>query len=120
MALVGHSGCGKSTLIQLLERYYDPIRSRSHGLGQVLLDGHDLRTLNLSWVRSQIGIVKQEPTLFNMTILENIIYGSKFCGDMDKVIEASKMANIHDFIDSLPDVRWYFCDLEFVILLLLS
>ena len=66
IALVGSSGCGKSTIIQLLERYYDP------NAGCVKIGQHDIKDLNLHWFRSQIGIVSQEPVLFDMTIAENI------------------------------------------------
>merc|ERR1712002_888156 len=69
VALVGHSGCGKSTIIQLLQRFYDPVD------GQVYLDGIDIRKLNISWLRQQLGIVSQEPVLFNITLKENILYG---------------------------------------------
>lgn len=70
MALVGESGSGKSTIVGLLERFYDPNR------GAVLLDGTDLRALNLPWFRSQVGLVQQEPVLFAGTIAENIRVGS--------------------------------------------
>ena len=62
VALVGESGSGKSTVIGLIERFYDPLA------GQVLLDGLDIRTLNLHWLREQIGLVDQEPVLFNLTV----------------------------------------------------
>ena len=68
-ALVGASGCGKSTTIALLLRFYD-VES-----GSVLLDGNDIRNLNINWLRSKIGLVSQEPTLFNTTVFENICYG---------------------------------------------
>ena len=69
VALVGESGSGKSTVIGLIERFYDPVS------GQVLLDGVDIRGLNLRWLRSQLGLVSQEPTLFATSIAENIRYG---------------------------------------------
>jgi ABC-type multidrug transport system fused ATPase/permease subunit len=68
-ALVGPSGCGKSTTISLLLRFYDPID------GEILLDGIDIRKFNIQWLRSQIGIVSQEPILFNYSIKENIANG---------------------------------------------
>ncbi len=68
-ALVGRSGCGKSTVVSLLLRFYDPTN------GQILLDGVDIKTLNIQWLRSQIGIVSQEPILFNNSIRENISNG---------------------------------------------
>ncbi|CAF5025633.1 unnamed protein product, partial [Rotaria sp. Silwood1] len=69
VGLVGRSGCGKSTIIQLLERFYDVTS------GRILLDGIDIRTLNIQSVRSHIGLVSQEPILFDLTIAENIAYG---------------------------------------------
>ncbi|CAF1513561.1 unnamed protein product [Adineta ricciae] len=95
VALVGSSGCGKSTIIQLLERFYD-----ASG-GQVLLDGVDIRQLNLHWVRSRLGLVSQEPILFDLTIAENITYGLENI-PMSEIIHAAKKANIHEFIEQLP------------------
>ena len=69
-ALVGQSGCGKSTIAQLLMRLYDPDE------GEVLLDGHNLRELDLGWLRSRIGYVGQEPVLFAATIRENLLYSN--------------------------------------------
>ncbi|KAK2189433.1 hypothetical protein NP493_106g00021 [Ridgeia piscesae] len=97
IALVGSSGCGKSTIIQLLERFYDP----SHG--SLLLDGHRLGDYNLAWLRSQIGLVSQEPVLFNCSIAENIAYGDNSRQvPMDEITDAARQANIHNFIVSLP------------------
>lgn len=95
VAFVGASGCGKSTLIQLMQRFYDP------EAGNVKLDGRDLRTLNVGWLRSQIGVVGQEPVLFATTIGENIRYGRPDAtqGDIEK---AARAANCHDFISKLP------------------
>ena len=102
LALVGPSGCGKSTIISLVERFYDPVT------GNVTLEGTDLRDLNLSWLRRQIGIVSQEPVLFDATIAENICYGALYRQVTDEeVIEAAKSANIHTFIDSLPQVSTF-------------
>ncbi|NXU25414.1 ABCBB protein, partial [Thalassarche chlororhynchos] len=70
-AFVGASGAGKSTTIQLIQRFYDPTD------GMITLDGHDIRSLNIQWLRSQIGIVEQEPVLFATTIAENIRYEAK-------------------------------------------
>lgn len=101
LALVGPSGCGKSTVVSLLERFYDPV------LGSLTLEGVDMRDLNLKWLRMQIGIVSQEPVLFDASIAENIRYGALFRGVADEeVIEAAKSANIHSFIESLPEVKW--------------
>ncbi|CAN2389827.1 Multidrug resistance protein, partial [Pristimantis euphronides] len=97
LALVGSSGSGKSTLIQLLERFYDPAE------GQVLTDGIDVKSLHLKWLRSQFGIVSQEPILFDCSIKENIQYGDNNRSvPLEEVIEAAKEANIHTFIISLP------------------
>ncbi|KAI9533317.1 Multidrug resistance protein 1 [Dissostichus eleginoides] len=97
LALVGSSGCGKSTTIQLLERFYDPRE------GRVLLDNKNAQELNIHWLRSQIGIVSQEPVLFDCTIAENIAYGDNSrIASQAEIEEAAKAANIHSFIDSLP------------------
>ncbi|CAF0877178.1 unnamed protein product [Didymodactylos carnosus] len=97
VALVGSSGCGKSTSIQLLERFYDPSE------GGVHIDSKDIRNLNLQWYRSQIGIVSQEPVLFDLSIAENIAYGDNSrTVNMEEIIEAAKNANIDTFISSLP------------------
>ena len=90
-ALVGASGSGKSTIIQLMERFYDP------DFGDVVIDGKNLRQLNLKSLRQQIGYVGQEPVLFNMTIKENILYGNPDATDED-VVRALKSANAWDFI----------------------
>lgn len=95
VALVGESGCGKSTVVKLLQRFYDP----SNGL--VTVDGYDIRSLNLRWLRQHIGIVSQEPVLFDTTIAENIRYG-KDGVTQDQIESACKMANAHDFIAKLP------------------
>lgn len=96
VALVGESGSGKSTCIGLLERYYDPLG------GTVFIDGKDLSKVNLKYWREHVGLVGQQPLLFRGTIRENILYG-KHDGTMDDVVEASKAANAHKFITSLPD-----------------
>jgi len=99
LALVGPSGCGKSTVVSLIERLYDPLG------GGLSLDGTDLRDLNIRWLRSQIGIVSQEPVLFDASIADNIRYGANFREVSDEeVIEAAKAANIHNLITSLPKV----------------
>ncbi|GLE06771.1 hypothetical protein PINS_up016316 [Pythium insidiosum] len=95
VAFVGASGGGKSTLIALLERFYDPQQ------GELLLDGRDVRTLNLRWLRSQIGLVSQEPVLFATTIRDNIAAGDENV-TLEQVERAAKMANAHTFIMSLP------------------
>ncbi|KAK4470216.1 hypothetical protein MN116_005792 [Schistosoma mekongi] len=102
VALVGPSGCGKSTLLQLVMRFYDP---SYHGPESgVFFDDINIRTVAPSWIRKQIGIVSQEPTLFDLTIRENIAYGDNTREvTMDEIIEAARAANIHDFIITLPD-----------------
>ncbi|CAF1098923.1 unnamed protein product [Rotaria sordida] len=91
------SGCGKSTVIQLLERFYDPIQ------GRIYLDGVDIRQLNIQWLRSTLGLVSQEPILFNLTIAQNIAYGKENTS-IEDIIDAATKANIHDFIQQLPQV----------------
>ncbi|KUF91775.1 hypothetical protein AM588_10010238 [Phytophthora nicotianae] len=97
VAFCGPSGGGKSTIISLIERFYDPVA------GEVLLDGHNIKDLNLGWLRSQIGLVGQEPTLFIGTIAENISYGLAEQPSQQQIEEAAKMANAHDFITQFPD-----------------
>ena len=104
-ALVGASGSGKSTIVGLVERFYDPVG------GKVYLDGHEVSKLNLRWLRRQISLVSQEPTLFGTTIFGNIrhgLIGTKYehesMEQQQKLIEsAAKMANAHDFIIGLPE-----------------
>ncbi|KAH9118922.1 hypothetical protein AeMF1_008148 [Aphanomyces euteiches] len=95
------SGGGKSTCVTLLERFYNPTS------GSITLDGHDISTLNLHWLRSQIGLVGQEPVLFVGTIAENIASGlsdSVPSTDLQERVEAAaKMANAHNFITQFPD-----------------
>uniref|UniRef100_A0A8C3FL19 Bile salt export pump n=1 Tax=Chrysemys picta bellii TaxID=8478 RepID=A0A8C3FL19_CHRPI len=98
LAFVGSSGCGKSTSVQLLERFYDPEK------GRVLIDGHDSKKVNVQFLRSKIGIVSQEPVLFDCSIADNIKYGDNSKEiTMKEVIEAAKKAQLHDFVMSLPD-----------------
>jgi len=104
-ALVGASGSGKSTIVGLVERFYDPVG------GQVYLDGHEISKLNLRWLRHQISLVSQEPTLFGTTIFGNIqhgLIGTKHEKDLIEqqralIENAAKMANAHDFILGLPE-----------------
>ncbi|XP_069585559.1 ATP-dependent translocase ABCB1 [Ranitomeya imitator] len=98
LALVGSSGCGKSTTVQLLERFYDPLD------GEVSVDGSDVRAVNIQWLRAQMGIVSQEPMLFDCSIADNIAYGDNSrVVPFEEVEKAAKEANIQSFIESLPD-----------------
>jgi ATP-binding cassette subfamily B protein len=94
-AFVGPSGAGKSTITQLVPRFYDP-----QG-GRVLIDGHDVKTVTLESLRAGIGIVTQETYLFHDTIAANLRYAKPEATD-EELILASRSANIHDFIASLP------------------
>ena len=96
IALVGPSGAGKSTTLKLLMRFYDVTQ------GAVTIDGYDVRDLPLAFLRSQIGLVQQEPFLFNGTVRENILYGDLLAGQ-DEVEAAAKVARAHDFIKALPE-----------------
>ncbi|VDK27742.1 unnamed protein product, partial [Taenia asiatica] len=93
---VGASGSGKSTLIQLLQRLYDP------DSGRITVDGVDLRDLDLSWWRSCLGVVSQEPTLFAGSLRQNICLG-KPNGISEEVEAAARLAHAHDFITKLPE-----------------
>jgi ATP-binding cassette subfamily B protein len=96
IALVGPSGAGKSTLMALLMRFYDPLD------GRILLDGHDLRSLKQSSLRRGIGVVLQEPLLFNDSVRNNIAYGRPEAS-MAEVEAAARAANAHEFIQHLPE-----------------
>ncbi|MFQ5444355.1 MAG: ABC transporter ATP-binding protein, partial [Nitrospinales bacterium] len=94
VALVGPSGAGKSTLIQLLHRFFDPDQ------GSILLDGHDIRQLDLKTYLGYLGLVPQETLLFGGSIRENILYG-KLDASEDELVQAAKSAHAHDFIMGL-------------------
>ncbi|KAI4968971.1 hypothetical protein ZWY2020_046301 [Hordeum vulgare] len=96
VALVGESGSGKSTIIALLERFYNP------DSGTILLDGVEIKSLNINWFRDQIRLVSQEPILFNDTIRANIAYGKDGDVTEEELIAAAKASNAHEFISSLP------------------
>ena len=96
IALVGPSGGGKSTLVDLIPRFYDPIK------GSILIDGEDIRNYTLDSLRSKMGIVTQETFLFNSSIKDNIAYGLDNYPD-EKIIEAAKAANAHEFIIQTND-----------------
>ena len=95
-AIVGPSGSGKSTVVNLIPRLYDVIE------GSVKIGNDDVRDFDLSYLRSNIGVVTQETYLFNGTIRENLLYAKEDATD-DEIVEACKCANIHDFISSQPD-----------------
>lgn len=127
VALVGNSGCGKSTTVQLLQRFYDPVEGmvsghaastsehcppfwvcdskvwKPHVLFQVSIDGQDIRSINVRYLREIIGVVSQEPVLFATTIAENIRYGREDV-TMEEIEKAVKEANAYDFIMKLPHV----------------
>ncbi|CAA7405783.1 unnamed protein product [Spirodela intermedia] len=94
-ALVGQSGSGKSTVVSLIERFYDPQS------GAVLIDGVDLRDLQLRWIRGKIGLVGQEPALFTASIRDNIAYG-KDSATIEEIRAAAELANAAKFIDKMP------------------
>ncbi|KAF7183724.1 hypothetical protein CNMCM7691_004074 [Aspergillus felis] len=103
-ALVGASGSGKSTIVGLLERWYDP------AAGTILLDGVDIQTLNIAWLRTQIRLVQQEPVLFSGTIFDNVAFGlvgtpyaeAPYEEKLALVKEACRDAYAHEFIENLP------------------
>lgn len=96
VALVGASGSGKSTAIALLQRFYDA------NDGVVKIDGHNIRSLQLKWMRGQMGLVSQEHALFGTSIKENIMFG-KLDATMEEVTTAAMAANAHNFIRQLPE-----------------
>jgi ATP-binding cassette subfamily B (MDR/TAP) protein 1 len=97
VAFVGPSGSGKSTTVQLIQRFYDPNE------GSVYFDGHNLKEYNVAWVRQQIGVVSQEPVLFNMSIKQNLLMGIEGEVTNDEIVDACKKANCHSFVSQLPD-----------------
>lgn len=96
---MGESGSGKSTIARLVSRFYDP------QAGRVCIDGQDLRDLDVKTTRDHIGIVSQEPLLFDDTIAENIALGKSGSerATMDEIVAAAKAANAYDFIQTFPD-----------------
>ena len=99
VALVGESGSGKSTVISLLQRFYDP------NAGYITLDGIKIQKLQLKWLRQQMGLVSQEPMLFNDTIRANIAYGKEGNATETEILAAAELANAHKFISSLEQVK---------------
>ena len=96
VAIVGRSGAGKSTLVNLVPRFYDV------SLGEIRVDGHNIRDLRIKSLRESIGIVMQDTILFSGTIGENILYGRKGATETE-MIEAARMAHVDEFVDDLPD-----------------
>tara|TARA_Y100001936_G_scaffold218834_1_gene231777 strand:+ start:15 stop:848 length:834 start_codon:yes stop_codon:yes gene_type:complete len=96
IALVGHTGSGKSTLVKLIMRFYDV------DSGQIRIDGYPIKDLKLSFLREQIGLVYQDPFLFNGTVAENILYGN-IKANRENIIEAAIAAHADTFINNLPD-----------------
>ena len=96
LAITGSSGSGKSSIISLLMNFYEPMS------GRITLDGRDIRDLDVDWLRSQIGLVGQEPILFHASVFENVAYG-KPDATREEVVEACVAANAHRFILELPD-----------------
>ncbi|OVA00084.1 ABC transporter [Macleaya cordata] len=97
VALVGESGYGKSTVINLLQRFYDT------DLGTILLDGVEIQKFKMNWLRQQMGLVSQEPILFNEIIKDNVAYGKQGTTSEEEIIAATKASNAHNFISALPE-----------------
>ncbi len=95
VALVGPTGSGKSSIVNLIPRFYDPTR------GRITIDGHDIRQVTLSSLRSQVGIVLQETVLFSGTIRENLLFGCEECREAD-MIQAAEAAQADEFIRAMP------------------
>ena len=98
VAIVGASGSGKSTVIQLIQRLYDACS------GQVLVDGIDIKDVDVRWFRRHVAVVSQEPKLFNMTIRQNLLLGAPVGNiSQEQMVFACMQANCHAFISALPD-----------------
>ena len=96
IAMVGHTGSGKSTIVKLLMRFYDV------DAGSIMIDKHEIQDLKLTFLRDQIGLVSQDPFLFNGTVAENILYGD-IEASMDRVVQSAEAAHADDFIQNLPN-----------------
>jgi ATP-binding cassette subfamily B (MDR/TAP) protein 1 len=99
VALVGESGSGKSTIVSLLQRFYDP------DSGHIKLDGVEIEKFQVKWLRQQMGLVSQEPILFNDTIRANIAYGKEGKAIEAEIVAVAELANAHSFISALQQVR---------------
>lgn len=95
-ALVGASGAGKSTVVALLQRFYDVTG------GSICIDGRDIRSLDVQWLRSHIGYVQQEPQLFGLSVRENIAYGVNRAVSQQEIEDVARQANAHEFITQWP------------------
>lgn len=98
VALVGESGCGKSTFVNLMMRFYDP------NFGQIFLDGVNIQEYNLHDLRKAISLVMQEPSIFNYSIKENVLYG-KLDAKNSEILEATLIANCNEFIEKGLEVQ---------------
>jgi ATP-binding cassette subfamily B protein len=96
VAIVGATGAGKTTLVGMVARFFDPSE------GRVLVDGHDLRNVQLKSLRSQVALVLQKPFLFPISVAENIAYG-RTEATLEEITAAAKAANAHAFIRRLPE-----------------
>jgi len=96
-AICGSSGAGKSTVVSLLQRFYDVTG------GSITVDGHDIRNLDLQWLRSHIAYVQQEPQLFGLSVRENITYGVERSATQEEIEAVARTANCHDFICKFPE-----------------
>ena len=102
VAIVGPSGSGKSTIVSLIERFYEPVS------GEIKLGNVNIHHIDISWLRQQISLVSQEPVLFNMSIEDNIRYGALSRNvTNEEIVDAAKIAKIHEFIISLPEVSMH-------------
>lgn len=95
-ALVGSSGAGKSTVVSLLQRFYDVDN------GSITIDGIDIRDLDLTWLRTNLGFVQQEPSLFGMSVRENVCYGVDKDVSQEEIEKACRQANAYDFVMEWP------------------
>ncbi|EZG43534.1 ATP-binding cassette transporter [Gregarina niphandrodes] len=102
VALVGASGCGKSTAVQLVERFYDVFTKEGQSFGKITINGVDIRDYYVKGLRSRIGLVSQEPSLFSGSVRDNILYGNPEASEED-IIEACRQANAWGFVQDMPE-----------------